>query len=123
MSLVMRQLKLYARLTLLVALALVVATVVTKNWNNRVTVWFFGTYESINVLWLMLCTAAAAIVAWWILSMTRTVWRDLREMFRMSETERTQKVLQKRADELTEMEKRIDRKLKNAIEDDDAESD
>ncbi len=118
MSLVFKQIRLYAKLTLFIALALVVGLVVYKNRDHRVTVWFFATYESINVLWLMLCTAGATVVTWWILALTRTVWRDMKVMFREKERQREQDEIERRKKEIAEAEKRIDRKIKTALHDD-----
>ncbi len=114
MSIVIKQLKLYARLTLFVALALVVGLVILKNRNHRVTVWFFGTYESVNVLWLMLCTAGASVVSWWVVLTTRGVWRDMRELHQATEARRQQAELEKRAEEIAQAERRVDKKLRDA---------
>ena len=116
MSLVMRKIKLYAKLTFLVALALIVALVVFNNRKHQVTVWFFGTYESINVLWLMLCTAGGALVSGWVLWTSFSVWRDLRDAFKESEAKREKQEIDQRARELQEAERRIDQKLKDAVE-------
>ncbi len=118
MSLVIKQIKLYAKLTLIIALALIVVMVVFKNRKNEATVWFFGTYESIKVLWLLLCTAVGSIAAWWILGTTLGVWRDLRDVYRASEVKRRTEQLEKRAEELADAEKRIDEKLKRAKDSD-----
>lgn len=117
MNLVIKRIKLYARLTLFVTLALVVAAVIFKNRQHQVTVWFFKTYESINVLWLMACTAGGSVLAWWILSTSLTVWRDLRDVHRATELQREKEQMQHRAEEIAETEKRIDRKIKEAIGD------
>jgi hypothetical protein len=115
-SVVLTKIRLYARLTLFVALAVVIAMVVFKNRQHRVTIWFFATFESINVLWLMLCTAGASLVSWWILSTTRSVWRDMRELFRLQQVEQRDATLKKREDDIAEAEKRIDQKIKRAID-------
>ncbi len=117
MNLVIKRIKLYARLTLFVALVLVVAAVVFKNRNHQVTVWFFKTYESINVLWFMTCTAVGAMVSWWLLTTTFGVWRDMRDVHRATELKRTEDELRRRADDIAAAEKRIDRKIKDAIAD------
>ena len=114
MTLVLKQIKLYAKLTLLVALALIVVLVVFKNRDHRVTVWFFATYESINVLWLMLCTAAGAIASWWILATTLTVWRDMRDVYRANAAARQKEETESRAQALADAEKRIDEKLRRS---------
>ncbi len=104
-------------LFVLVVVALIVVAVIIKNADNRVTVWFFGPYESIPVLWLILFTSVGSILSWWILSATLGVWRDMRELHRASEIEHSQKDQLRRAKELAETEERIDRKLKDAISD------
>jgi len=118
MRLVFKQIKVYARLVVLVALALVVVAVVVKNSDNKVTIWFFKPYESVHVLWLILFTSVGSILAWWILAATLGVWRDMRELHRVTELERAQKVHLQRAKELAATEERVDRKLKKAAGDD-----
>ena len=118
MKLVFKQIKVYARLVVLIAMALVVVAVVVKNADNRVTVWFFKPYESVHVLWLILFTSVGSILSWWILTATLGVWRDMRELHRTAELEQAQKNQLQRAKELAETEKRIDRKLKDAVSDD-----
>lgn len=118
MKLVFKQIKVYARLVVLIAMALIVAAVVVKNADNRVTVWFFRSYESVHVLWLILFTSVGSILSWWILTATLGVWRDMRELHRASELERARTDQLKHAKEMAEREERIDRKLKDAISDD-----
>ena len=120
MKLVFKQIKVYARLVVLIAMALVVVAVVIKNADNRVTVWFFKSYESVHVLWLILFTSVGSILSWWILTATLGVWRDMRELHSASELERSQKDQLRRAKEMAETEERIDRKLKEAISDDES---
>ena len=118
MRLVFKQIKVYARLVVLTAMALVVVAVVIKNADNKVTVWFFRSYESVHVLWLILFTSVGSILSWWILTATLGVWRDMRELHRTAELERARKDELQRAKNLAETEERIDRKLKEAISDD-----
>lgn len=120
MKLVLKQIKVYARLVVLIAMALVVVAVVVKNADNRVTVWFFRSYESVHVLWLILFTSVGSVLSWRILTATLGVWRDMRELRRASEVERAQNDQLQRAKELAETEERIDRKLKDAISDDES---
>lgn len=115
MPLVFKQFKVYVRLALLVALALVIVLVVFYNRTNKVNVWFFKSYESINVLWLLVCTAIASIVSWWIVSASFGLWRDLRDLGRAAELKKTQAEQEKLVANLAETEKRIDKKLKDAI--------
>jgi len=118
MRLVFKQIKVYARLVALVALALVVAAVVVKNTDNKVNVWFFKSYESVHVLWLILFTSVGSILAWWILTATIGVWRDVRQLHRATALDRAQKDQLQRAKELAAAEERLDRKLKQSAGDD-----
>ena len=117
MKLVFKQIKVYARLVVLVGMAMVVTAVVIKNADNKVTVWFFRPYESIPVLWLILFTSVGSVLSWWILTATLGVWRDMRELHRASELEQARADQVQRAKEMAETEERIDRKLKEAISD------
>lgn len=122
MSFVFRQFKVYARITVLVALALVIAMVVYKNKSNRVDVWFFHSYESINVVLLFVCTALGSIVSWWIVSASVGLWRDVRELSRAAEQKKADQQQRELAAKLAETEKRIDDKLKGAVSREEADS-
>jgi uncharacterized membrane protein (DUF106 family) len=111
----MRQFKVYVKLILLVALALVLGLVVFNNRHNTVDVWFFKAYESVNVCWLMLITAIGSIATWWILRATVGVWREMRELAKEAHLEKKRAEQEKLAEKLAETEKRIDSKLKGAI--------
>ena len=114
-------LKVYIKLSLLIGLALVIGLVVFNNRHNEVTVWFFKRYESINVLWLILFTAMTSIVSWWAVFASLGVWRDMRELRRVTELERAKHQRQKREKDLAERERRVDAKLADAIEREDKE--
>ena len=116
MSLAFRKLRTYARLTLMVAVAVVVVLVLFKNRNHRATFWFFHRYEDINVVWLLVITAAASVMAAWL---TRGVFQVIKEVKRIRTEEESKRILQDqatRAQELLEQEKRIDAKLKASLE-------
>lgn len=115
MNLVIRKIALYAKLTLFIASALIVGLVVFMNRHHQVTVWFLGTYESVNVLWVMLWTAGGSLASWWILSITRSTWRDMRELRRADDEQQKKDELDRRARELADAEKRVDEKLNLAI--------
>jgi hypothetical protein len=117
MSLAMKRFKLYVRVALIVSVAVAVALVLLKNSANRVTFWFFGltdTDAQINVVWLMLCTAAGTLVAWWVFRLGWRLWRNMREMKRQEAVDRVTRQLEKREAELDERDRRIDEKLKRA---------
>lgn len=119
MTLAFKRIKVYAKLTLIVAAVLIVFMVVLKNRDNVVTVWFFREYQAVNVLWLIACTAVSTVLLSWILSTTVGVWRDLRDVFDATEAERREEALKQREAKLVEAENRIDRKLKGAAEGED----
>ena len=116
MSLAFRKLRTYARLTLMAAVAVVVVLVLFKNRNHRATVWFFHKYEDINVVWLLVITAAGSVMAAWL---TRGVFQVIKEVKRIRTEEESKRILKDqatRAHELLEQEKRIDAKLKASLE-------
>ena len=98
----------------MVAVAIVVVLVLFKNRNHQATVWFFHKYENINVVWLLVVTAAGS--AFWL---TRGVFQVIKEVKKIRTEEETQRMLQDhktRAKELSEQEKRIDAKLKTSLD-------
>ncbi len=112
----MKSLKVYAKLVLAVAAVLVVGAVVWNNRKHEVDVWFFKTYESVNVVWLILCSAVAAVFFRWILAAVSGVWRDLRELHRVESLRKMQRDAAETAEKSAEAERRIDGKLKRAVE-------
>lgn len=117
-SVAFRQLRVYVRLAVIVLVALAIGLVLFKNRAHRVEFWFFGltdTARPINVIFLMVCTAAGTLATWWTLRLARGIWRDLREVERARDIDQANRVLHKRATELEERERRIDAKLQDAI--------
>ncbi len=104
----MKRIAAYLKLVFLVTVVLVVALVAFNNRKNVVNVWFFKSYEQINVLWLMLVTSVISIVTWWLLTATFGVWRDLRELAAEAERKQKDKQHEDLARKLAETEKRID---------------
>ncbi len=95
--------------------ALLVLLVLLWNRNNRATIWFFHEFKDIPVIGLLLVTGLGSIVAAWVTrGFFRVIgeWRRLRREHELSDKFRDHKRL---ADELTEQEKRIDTKLKGAL--------
>lgn len=122
MQLAFRKVRTYARLTLMVAVAVVVVLVLFKNRNHQATVWFFHKYENINVVWLLVITAAGSVVAAWL---TRGVFQVIKEVKRIRTEEESERLLRDqatRAQELLEQEKRIDAKLRASLESKDEDS-
>jgi hypothetical protein len=115
MALAARQIKVYLRLVAIGAVGLIVLLVVLMNYQHRATIWFFGKYEDINVLWLIAVTAVASILGWVIVRKVFSVIRDLKELRKARQHERQISEQQRLADETAEREKRIDEKLRRSI--------
>ncbi len=103
----MKRVSVYLKLGFVVAVVFVVTLVVIYNRRNVVDVWFFKSYEQINVLWLMLVTSAGSVVTWWLLTATFGVWRDMRELAAESERKRMEQEQRELARKLVDAEKRI----------------
>ncbi len=119
MSLAIRRLKVYLRLTIVVIVAGAVGLILFKNRSNRVPVWFFGLTDPdklVNVVWLMLFTALGAITSWKALAFTRGLWKDLRDLQRLEQTSEAARRQIQRAVELDERERKLAEKLKQAAE-------
>jgi len=118
MSLAFRRIKVYIRTALVVIVLAAVAVVLIKNRGNRVPVWFFGLIDEkqeINVVWLILCTAAGSIVSWWVIRAGVGLLRDMRELQRDSEFRRREQEQKELADKLREQERRIDEKINRGL--------
>lgn len=118
MRLAAKRVGVYVRTTLVVIVVIAIGTLLLKNRNNEVAVWFFGvTDESvpINVLWLILVTAAGTLLTWWVLRMARHLLRDIREIERVRERKQLEATQRAKEAELADREKRIDEKLRRAI--------
>jgi hypothetical protein len=111
MRLAYRRLKVYVRLGLVLVVAVAVVTVLAKNRSNMVPVWFFGLTDStqpINVVWLMLWTAVASLVTWWVFRLTWSLWRDMRELRRIDAAAQAEKDLERRRQEVEQRERRAE---------------
>ncbi len=115
MGLALRRIKVYGKLTLIGVIAVLVLVVVFKNSSSTVDVWFFKTYEKINVLYLILITAVASIALFWIFTRIWGVLREVRELKKERQEAERLAAQKKLADELAEREKRIDEKLRRSI--------
>lgn len=116
MGLALRRIKVYCKLGLMAAVAVVILLVVVCNRQNEADVWFFTKFEKVNVLYLILVTAVSSVVLFWAITRIRGVIREVhlvREERRNAEQAARQKKL---AEELADREKRIDEKLRRSIE-------
>ncbi len=118
MSVAFKQLGVYVRGVFILVVAVAISLVLFKNRGNEVSFWFFGLTgdTEINVVWLILCTAAGTLVTWWALSLGRGLWRDMRDVKQVQAIDKAANKLDKRTTELEARERRIDEKLRQAIE-------
>src|SRR5512146_1663512 len=115
MGLALRRIKVYCKLALMAAAAAVVLLVIVCNRDNEARVWFFKDYERVNVLYLILMTAASSIALFWVTTRIRGVLHEARQV-REEQRETAKLAAQKKmADELADREKRIDEKLRRSI--------
>ena len=122
MSLAFKRFKVYLRTLLSALVVVVVGLVLFKNRNHEVAVWFFWLTdpdETVNVVWVMLCTALATLVSWWVVSRGVTLLREVREVRRLQLAKASDERQKARAAELDERERRLDEKLERAITDED----
>jgi len=116
MGLALRRIKVYCKLALMEAVAVLIFLVVVCNRQNEADVWFLTKFEKVNVLYLILVTAVSSVVLFWAITRIRGVIREVRlvrEERRNAEQAAQQKKL---SEELADREKRIDEKLRRSIE-------
>ncbi len=112
-----KQLFVYARVTLVCAILALVVVVVFKNWHFETNFWPGAVTAKVSTLWFMIATSAFSISVFWILSKMRRVFRDL-ALLRADRAElRKAGEHQKRQDHLDQQERRIDEKIQKALDD------
>ena len=117
MALAFKRIKVYFRLIVLVAVALVAGTLVFQNRSHTATVWFINEYQNVNVLWLALCVGLGSIVIYWLMGTLVGLRRDLRELDQAAKLQKREAEQQALAKRLAEQEQRIDEKVKRASSD------
>ncbi len=125
MNLAFRSLKVYLRLVLVATLLVGVGLVFYMNRSNEVRFWFFWIRDEtqpVNVIWLMIGTAASALVGWWTLALGWRVFRDWRELKRLREIDERDKFYKGREAELEARERRLEEKA-NAVAETDVDGD
>lgn len=115
--LALRRIKVYLKLTLIVAVVVIGLLVIGMNRKHETDVWFFHSFQDVNVVSLMLITAVASIVAWWGIVRLTGLWREIRELRRQERTNAELAEQKRLARELADREKRIDEKVRQAIRD------
>lgn len=115
MGLALKQIKTYAKLTIMVGIALAALIVIWKNSDNRVTVWFFRPFPETNVLWVMVVSGVSAVVITRALVWFRKVVRDMREIRKAKVVQAKLTEQRELAEKLKEQESRIDSKMRKII--------
>ena len=126
MSVAIKQIRVYVRGALVVLVALAIMLVLFKNRSHAVQFWFFGLTDGtkpINVVWLLLCTAVATLITWWIILLAWRLVREVRAIQRERAIAHVSTAIERRAAELDERERRIDKKVQKAITDNDDKED
>ena len=119
MSLAYKRLKVYLRVGLVLTVVVLGALVLFKNRDHRVRLWFFGLTDPdkpTNVVWVMLWSVAIARTVWWMVSLSRGMVRDLREIRNRRADEKAKQVQQQRIAALEQREQEINEKLKQVNE-------
>lgn len=111
----MKQISVYARLTVVIVLLVALVVVIFMNRNYKTNFWPGASGEPVATLWLILATAILSIIVFWLLAKTRRVFKDLSQLraeeaqeAKSAETERLRKTL-------ADQERRIDEKLQRAL--------
>ncbi len=117
MALALRRIKVYGKLGATVAVVGAVLLVVLMNLSRTADVWFFHDYRQVPTFWLILVTAASAILGWWGIRKVVGVVRDLRELRASKAAQRERDDQRRLGEALVEREKRIDEKLRRSITD------
>ena len=117
MSLALKSIKVYLKLSAIVAVVLLILLIILMNKENKADIWMFGDYQDVNVLWLLLIRAVSSIASWWLVIKIFATLRELRELRRARQTRENMAEQQRLAQELAEREKRIDEKLRRSITD------
>ena len=115
MVLALRRLKVYLKLIAIGAVVVIVLLVVAMNRGHTTEIWFFGPYEKVPVLWLIVVTALSSVAGWWVVSRMFGVLRELREVRQARLVEKQRLEQQRLAQELKDREREIDEKIRRSI--------
>jgi len=110
----LKELLVYAKITILGLLALAVGLVFFKNRLYTTKFWPFASEVEVATLWLILATSVGSIVVFWVCTKLRRVFSELRELRLQRDQRRLLDEQRRRQEELNAQEKRIDEKLRNA---------
>lgn len=107
----------YCKVTFLCLLFVAVIVLVAQNWGYKTRFWPGASEKEVPTLWLILITSVLSILFFWVLTKTRRVFTELAEVRAQHAEERKKAEQQERSQALTEQERRIDEKIKKAMED------
>lgn len=115
MKLAMRRIKVYFKLGVVITVALLILLLVIMNKDNTADIWFFGSIEDVNVLYLILITAVASVLCWWGATKISKLIREFKAV-RQAEKARMQAgEEERRRQELAERERRLDEKMRQSL--------
>ena len=115
MGLALKRIKVYLKLGAIIAIVLIALLIVFMNRNHKADIWFFGYYQQINVLWLILVTAIVSVIGWWVVSKIIGVVREVRQVRQSVKMEQQLDEQRRLSEQLAEREKRIDEKVRRSI--------
>lgn len=116
-----RQFIVYSKVTAICFAGVSAVVVVFMNRNYKTKFWPGATEKEVPTLWLMLGTAVAAIVAFWLLSRIRRIFKEVAQVTQEKKQAEAKAEQARRAEELARQERRIDEKLKHALDDDNSQ--
>lgn len=119
MRVALKQIKSYSRLILVLIAAVVILIVLYMNKDYSVKFWFFGltdTNKPVNVVWLLVSTAAATRISLWVIKLGLGMFRDFKELKRLKAVELEQNKLQQREAQVEQREQCLNEKLKQALD-------
>lgn len=115
MGLAIKKTKVYLKIGIGATVLILVLLIILMNRNNKADIWLFRGYEDVNVLWLSLVVAVSAVVIWWGTLKIASVVRELREVKRMNQVAAERQSQERIAQQLSDRERKIDEKLRQAI--------
>jgi uncharacterized membrane protein (DUF106 family) len=115
MGLALKQIKTYAKLVLMIAVALLILLVIVMNRNHKVEVWLIYRFPQTNVLWVMLVSGLSTVVIVKASGWVRKVLRDMKQLRKARDAETKVAEQRELAAKLKEQESRIDSKIEEMI--------
>lgn len=119
MRLAIRALSVYLRILVALLVVGAIGLILFKNRSYEVNVWLFGLTDAtrpVNVVWVMLATAACTLTAWWVISLSRGLVRDYRQMRREQEQARSQQLTRQKMEELDSRQRHIEEQLGKPVQ-------